>query len=69
MKSVIFNQLIDFIIGATTTGYIYLAGISAVIGAILPLTTIIFAQFYDKSAERSNELFWKCEKASQGEYG
>ncbi|MGG4559104.1 hypothetical protein [Bacillus toyonensis] len=51
------NDFLNFLSNGRSS-FTYLAGISAVIGAIIPLTTIIFAQFYDKSAERSNEYFW-----------
>jgi len=54
----LFGEVITFLASFTNT-FTFLAGISAVIAAVLPLTTIIFAQYYDKSAERSNELFWE----------
>lgn len=53
------DNILSFLLGATPNGFTYLAGISAIIGAILPLTTIIFAQYYDKSAERTNNMFWE----------
>jgi hypothetical protein len=47
-----------FIKNMGTSGYTYLNGITAAIAAFIPLTTIIFAQYYDKSAERANEHLW-----------
>ena len=51
------NKILIFLIGSTNGSFIYLSAISAVIAALLPLTTIIFALYYDKSMERSSELF------------
>lgn len=43
----------------TNYGYMYINGLTAIIAAFVPLTTIIFAQYYDKNAENANESLWR----------
>lgn len=55
--------------GLTNNGYLYINGITAVIAAFVPLTTIIFAQYYDKNAENANESLWRIkDKLAKEDY-
>ncbi|MHB9004849.1 MAG: hypothetical protein ACYC6C_12465 [Coriobacteriia bacterium] len=56
MLSSILVGLRSFGTNSTGVGFAYLVGISAIIGAILPVTTVIFALYYDKVSEKSIEL-------------